>query len=159
MPNAKRVLFIEDDEDYQRLVSAALVGSEDGFDVKTARTLAEGIGLLKQFNPQIIVVDLNLPDGAGYETFLRVQAQAGGVPIIVLTGWDDDDTALQAIKDGAQDYLVKNLIQPKLIARAMNMALNRPGHQDARGAAGLAKPGTVMGFIGSKGGLEHLRRR
>jgi len=151
MPNTKRILIIEDDEDYQRLVSAVLVRSGDAFEVKSAPTLADGFALLKAFHPEIILVDLNLPDSAGYETFPRVQAQADGVPIIVLTGLDDDNTAIQAARDGAQDYLVKNLIQPKLVARAINMALERLSHQPA--GAALAKPGTVIGFIGSKGGV------
>jgi DNA-binding response OmpR family regulator len=153
MPNSKRILIIEDDEDYQRLVSAVLTRSEEAFDVKTARTLAEGVASVERFQPEIILVDLNLPDSTGYATFLRVQAQAGGVPIVVLTGLDDDKTALQAVKDGAQDYLVKSLIQPKLIARSMNMVLHRLRRQAAQEGAAPAKPGTVMGFIGSKGGV------
>jgi DNA-binding response OmpR family regulator len=153
MPNSKRILIIEDDEDYKRLVSAVLARSEEPFDVKTAHTLAEGILLLKQFNPEVILVDLNLPDSTGYETFLRVQAEAGVIPIIVLTSLDDDNTVLQAIKDGAQDYLIKSLIQPKLIARSMNMALHRLGRQMVQDKAAPAKPGNVIGFIGSKGGV------
>jgi Flp pilus assembly CpaE family ATPase len=153
MPNSKRILIIEDDEDYQRLVSAVLTRSEEAFDVKTARTLDSGIAALERFHPEIILVDLNLPDSTGYETFLRVQAQAGGVPIVVLTGLDDDKTAIQAVKDGAQDYLVKSLIQPKLIARSMNMVLQRLSRQAAQDEGVEAKPGIVMGFIGSKGGV------
>jgi CheY-like chemotaxis protein/MinD-like ATPase involved in chromosome partitioning or flagellar assembly len=153
MPNSKRILIIEDDEDYKRLVSAVLARSEEPFDVRTAHSLADGIALLKQFHPEVILVDLNLPDSTGYETFLRVQAEAGAVPIIVLTALDDDKTVLQAIKDGAQDYLIKSLIQPKLIARSMNMALHRLNRQRVQDKAASAKPGTVIGFIGSKGGV------
>jgi len=125
MRNFKRILIIEDDEEYQRLVSAVLTRAEEAFDVQACRTLAGGIAAVERFHPEIILVDLNLPDSTGYETFLRVHERAGGVPIVVLTGLDDDKTALQAVKDGAQDYLVKSLIQPKLIARSMNMALHR----------------------------------
>src|SRR6185295_11930152 len=153
MPNSKRILIIEDDEDYKRLVSAVLTRSEEPFEVRTAHTLAQGIALLKQFNPEAVLVDLNLPDSTGYETFLRVRAEAGVIPIIVLTAMDDDSTVLQAIKDGAQDYLVKSLIQPKLIARSMNMALHRLGRQMVQDKAAPAKPGNVIGFIGSKGGV------
>lgn len=153
MSNLRRILIIEDDEDYQRLVSAVLTRSEEPFDVKNARTLAEGIASAEWFHPEMILVDLNLPDSTGYETFLRVQAQAGGVPIVVLTGLDDDNTALQAVKDGAQDYLVKSLMQPKFIARSMNMVLHRLSRQAAHDGALPARPGTVIGFIGSKGGV------
>jgi Flp pilus assembly CpaE family ATPase len=153
MPDSKRILIIEDDEDYKRLVSAVLARSEEAFDVKTAQTLAQGIASVKRFHPDIILVDLNLPDSTGYETFLRVKEQADGVPIVVLTGLDDDNTALQAVKDGAQDYLVKSLIQPKLIARSMNMALHRLSRQAAHAGTTPAQPGAVFGFIGSKGGV------
>jgi ActR/RegA family two-component response regulator/MinD-like ATPase involved in chromosome partitioning or flagellar assembly len=153
MAHSKSILLIEDDEDYQRLVSAVLTRSEEAFNVKTARTLAEGISLLKQFSPQVILVDLNLPDSIGYATFLRIQEQAARVPIIVLTGLDDDHTAVQAVKDGAQDYLVKSLIQPKLIARSMNLVLHRLNRQAAQDKFAPGKPGVVMGFIGSKGGV------
>src|SRR6266849_425342 len=153
MASSKRILIIEDDEDYKRLVGAVLARSGDAFDVKTARSLTDGFALLKQFKPGIILVDLNLPDSAGYETFTRLQAQADGIPIIVLTSLDDDNTAVQAVKDGAQDYLVKSIIQPKLIARTINMALQRLSHRAAQDEAAPAKPGTVIGFIGSKGGV------
>src|SRR5690349_4576348 len=148
-----RILIIEDDEDYKRLVSAVLARAEEAFDVKTAQTLAQGLAFVERFHPDIILVDLNLPDSKGYETFLRIQEQAGAVPIIVLTGLDDDHTAVQAVKDGAQDYLVKSLIQPKLIVRSMNMALHRLNHQAAQDGGVPAQHGAVIGFIGSKGGV------
>jgi ActR/RegA family two-component response regulator len=153
MLNSKRILIIEDDEDYKRLVSAVVARSGESFEVKTARTLAEGLAWLQAFYPEIILVDLNLPDSAGYETFRRVQQQAGDVPIVVLTGLDDDSTAVQAIKDGAQDYLVQSLIQPKLIVRSMNMIFERLSRQAADHETAPARPGTVIGFIGSKGGV------
>jgi ActR/RegA family two-component response regulator/MinD-like ATPase involved in chromosome partitioning or flagellar assembly len=153
MLNAKRILIIEDDEDYKRLLSAVLARAGESFEVKTARTLAEGLVWLRTFYPEIILVDLNLPDSAGYETFLRVHQQAGDVPIVVLAGLDDDSTAVQAIKDGAQDYLVKSLIQPKLIVRSMNMIFERLSRQAADHETAPARPGTVIGFIGSKGGV------
>lgn len=153
MPDPKRILLIEDDADYERLVTAVFAESEDGVDVKSAPTLAQGLLTLKQFKPEVILVDLNLPDSAGYETFLRVQALAEGIPIIVLTGLDDDQTAVQAVKDGAQDYLVKSLIQPKLIARSISMALHRLSRQVTQDGAEPLKPGTIIGFIGGKGGV------
>jgi len=58
------------------------------------------------------LVDLNLPDSAGYETFLRVQEQGDGVPIVVLTGDDDDGTAVQAMKDRVLGYLSRASFNP-----------------------------------------------
>jgi len=153
MSNLTRIVLIEDDVDYERLVTAVLEESSNAAEVKTAPTLAQGLIFLKQYQPEVILVDLNLPDSAGYQTFLRLKEQANGVPIIVLTGLDDDETAIQAVKDGAQDYLVKSLTQPKLIARSMHMALHRLNRQVAHASGESSKPGMVLGFMGSKGGV------
>src|SRR5579872_3328506 len=153
MLDSKRILIIEDDEDYKRLLGAVLARSPEAFDVKTARSLAEGLALLKAFHPEIVLMDLDLPDSTGYETFLRVQAQAHEVPLIMLTALDDDSTAVQSVKDGAQDYLVKSHIQPKVIPRLINMALHRVKRGAERNGTGAGKPGHVIGFIGSKGGV------
>jgi len=103
--------------------------------------------------PELILHDLNLPDSTGYDTFLKVRECAQGIPIIVLTGPDDDQVALRAIDDSAQDYLVKSLIQPKLIARCVNMALSRQKQQIAAQEGASTVSGTALAFIGSKGGV------
>ena len=119
------VLLIEDDPQYTELVAAVLSGGNDCFEMRSASTLQTGLDAVKRLNPDIILLDLDLPDSAGYETFLRVRAQAPETPIIVLTGTDDDETALKAAEGGVQDYLVKGLQQPKVIARCVKMALHR----------------------------------
>jgi DNA-binding response OmpR family regulator len=154
----KRILLIEDDPDYEQLVRAALAACDDMFEVKSASGMAAGVALIQQYLPELILVDLNLPDCSGYETFLNVQEHARGIPIVVLTGMDDDLVAVRAVEDGAQDYLVKSLIQPKLIARCVHMALSRQKRQVLHpdGAAldpGMIVPGTALSFIGSKGGV------
>src|SRR6266852_9106094 len=113
----KRILLLEDDPVYGQLISAVLAACGDMFELKTASGLVAGLVLIEQYLPDLILADLNLPDSSGYETFLRVRERAPGIPIIVLTGLDDDHLAVRAVEDGAQDYLVKSLIQPKLIAR------------------------------------------
>lgn len=149
----KPILLIEDDPDYAAIVSEVLASAEERFDLKSAPTLSAGVALLDTFQPELILVDLNLPDSAGYETFLRIQEQAGGVPIVLLTGLDDDHIAVQAVQDGAQDYLVKNLIEPRLIARCVNMAVSRHRRQAPYKKTGRPGQGTVLSFIGSKGGV------
>ena len=147
MGQTPSVLVIEDDPEYAQLVTTVLAGSGP-FDVKVALTLADGLESLARFNPHVILLDLDLPDASGYDTFLRVRARTRGTPIIVLTGLDDDDTAVRAAADGAQDYLVKGLLQPKLIARYVNMALSRQAR-----LVTPKPPAQVIGFIGSKGGV------
>jgi DNA-binding response OmpR family regulator len=148
MQNTKGVLVIEDDPEYRIFVTTVLAASGKPFEVRTAATLAEGLETLALFRPDVILLDLDLPDSTGYDTFLRVRRRAGGTAIILLTALDDDYTALRAAEDGVQDYLVKGLQQPKIIARCVNMALRR----QARLAA--LNPATkLIGFIGSKGGV------
>lgn len=149
----KRVLLIEDDSDYEQLIRAVLVACGDMFEVKSAAGLAAGLALIQQYSPELIMVDLNLSDSSGYETFLRVKERAAGNPIIVLTGLDDDQMAIRAVGDGAQDYLVKSQIQPKHIARCVNMAISRQKRQDVSKAGESLAPATVLSFIGSKGGV------
>lgn len=149
----KRILLIEDDPDYVELVSGVLAASGDTFEVKSASSLDAGLALFQQYVPELLLVDLDLPDSSGYDTFLRVRERAQGIPIIVLTGLDDDQVAVRAVEDGAQDYLVKSLIQPKLIARCVNMALGRQKRQVSPTDSASLVPGTVLSFIGSKGGV------
>jgi len=152
MPH-KRILLIEDDPSYEQLISAVLAACGDMFDVKSASSLADGLALIHQYVPDLVLADLNLPDSSGYETFLQVRERAQGIPIIVLTSLDDDQVAIRAVEDGAQDYLVKSLIQPKLIARCANMALSRQKRQVSPKESASLVPGTVLSFIGSKGGV------
>jgi len=153
MARSKPILLIEDDPDYEQLISAVLSGPEASFDVTSAPSLTAGLKSLEQSKPELIVVDLNLPDSSGYDTFLRVQERSDGVPIVVLTGLDDDERALQAIQDGAQDYLVKSLVQPRLIARSINMAVSRHRREIPVSKSPGSTPGIVMAFMGSKGGV------
>jgi DNA-binding response OmpR family regulator len=149
----KRILLIEDDPNYEELISAVLTACGDGFEVKSASRLDAGLVLIQQYVPDLILVDLNLPDSSGYETFLRVREHTRGIPIVVLTGLDDDQAAVLAVEDGAQDYLVKSLIQPKFIARCVHMALSRQKRQVARKESASSMRGAVLSFVGSKGGV------
>ena len=149
----KRILLIEDDPDYEQLINSVLAARADMFEVKSASDLAAGMALIQQYSPELILVDLNLPDSSGYETFLHVREHAQGIPIIVLTGLDDDHVSVRAVEDGAQDYLVKSLIQPKLITRCVHMALSRQKRQVSSKSNTSVIPGTVLSFIGSKGGV------
>jgi len=152
----RRILLIEDDPDYEQIVRAVLAGSAGSMDrveVKSASSVASGLAAIAAFAPQIILVDLNLADSLGYETFLRVRERASGIPIVVLTGLDDDKTAIRAVEDGAEDYLVKSLVQPKLIVRCLKMAMGRQNRHTKSKAGRPSGVGTVLAFIGSKGGV------
>jgi len=149
-----RILLIEDDPDYEELIAHILITCVNPFEVKPAANLADGLALLDEYSPELILVDLSLPDSFGYETFLRVRERAHGVPIIVLTGLDDDHVAVQAVEDGAADYLVKSQMQPQSVVRCVQMAFSRQRRQDSMSLmADGDRPASVLSFIGSKGGV------
>jgi CheY-like chemotaxis protein len=146
-----RVLIIEDDQDYEHLLTAALTGCQSGFEVITAGTLAEALAILTRLRPDIILLDLDLPDSTGYATLLRAREHAGEAPIIVLTSYDEERLALRAAADGAEDYLVKNMLPVELLPRHLRLAMAR--HSHATTLQNSTRAGMVLGFIGSKGGV------
>src|ERR687896_573789 len=79
----------------------------------------------------LVLLDLSLPDSMGLETFARVYAHSPTVPIIVLTGNDDQTVALSAVKGGAQDYLVKGRLDRVLLLRSMHYSIERKRYQVA----------------------------
>jgi len=121
-----RVLLIEDDPAYARLIETLLeeeVGG--GYDVERASRLEEGLDRLKAGNIDAVLLDLTLPDSKGLDTFVRACDAAPGVPIVVLTGFDDEQLALDAVKRGAQDYLVKGNAENDTLARSLRYAIER----------------------------------
>ena len=87
--------------------------------------LSEGLATLAKDQPSVILLDLNLPDSHGAETFRRVLEEAPGVPVVVLSGQDDEALAIKAVNQGVQDYLVKGDITAKHLERAIRYAVER----------------------------------
>jgi len=73
----------------------------------------------------VVLLDLGLPDATGLEGLERIRERLPDIPIVVLTGLDDDSTALEALKKGAQDYLVKGSFEEKLLSRTLQYAIER----------------------------------
>ncbi len=126
----QKVLLIEDNPGDARLIREMLA-EEDGapFDLRYATRLADGIEALGKEAPALVLLDLSLPDSFGLETFARVYAHSPGVPIIVLTGNDDQTVALSAVKGGAQDYLVKSRLERELLLRLMQYSIEWKRYQ------------------------------
>jgi two-component system cell cycle sensor histidine kinase/response regulator CckA len=120
------VLLIEDNIDDAVLIQLYLSSAmKVPHEVKHADRLSEGLELLKNGGVDVVLLDLGLPDGEGLSTFEKVHAQAPGVPVIVLTGHDDDDLAVEAVQKGAQDYLVKGKVDGSLVGRSIRYAIER----------------------------------
>ena len=118
------VLLIEDDPGDARLVRALLERS-DGYRLEHAGRLAEGLARLAGGGVDLVLLDFSLPDGFGLDSFHALHTSHPDVPVIVLTGLDDDALALRAVAEGAQDYLVKREVDGRLLARAIRYAVER----------------------------------
>ena len=128
--NQFRILVIEDDPGDFELVHAyvrlAGLGRGSAADpVVWAKTLAEGIVAARQGNPDVVLLDLSLPDSAGLATVRAVRDALPALPIVVLTGLDDRHLALEALEAGAQDYLIKGQFEHDALGRAIRHALVR----------------------------------
>jgi diguanylate cyclase (GGDEF)-like protein len=131
---AQDVLLIEDNPGDARLIREMLAEEPQApFRLACAERLAQGLELLsiaaKSGGPALVLLDLSLPDSFGLETFAKVYAHSPGVPIIVLTGTDDQTVALSAVKGGAQDYLVKGRLERELLLRSMQYSIERKRYQ------------------------------
>lgn len=122
---ASRVLLVEDSRAYAQLVEDMLEDSHAGFDVVHGRGIAEAASLLACEEFDCVLMDLGLPDASGLAGMRRLLELAPAVPVVVLTGRDDDEVGLDAVKEGAQDYLVKSRSDGPLIGRAIRYAIER----------------------------------
>jgi diguanylate cyclase (GGDEF)-like protein len=99
------------------------------FNISTVERLAQGLERLSAGETGLVLLDLSLPDSVGLETFSKVYAHSPTVPIIVLTGNDDQTVALSAVKNGAQDYLIKGRLDRELLVRSMQYSIERKRYQ------------------------------
>ena len=126
MIGKRRLLLIEDNPGDARLIQEMLSEASDiSFDLECAGRLSTGLAHLAEGDIDVVLLDLGLPDSQGLDTFTRVYAQAPEVPIVVLTGLDDVMLASRAVREGAQDYLVKNELYDNLLIRATHYAIER----------------------------------
>src|ERR1700682_2325009 len=127
----RSVLLIEDNPGDARLIREMLAEEEAlPFVLTHADRLSRGIEILAQKATDLVLLDLSLPDSHGLDTFSKVYAHSPKVPIIVLSGNDDQQLALYAVKSGAQDYLVKGKIDRELLLKAMQYSIERKRYQE-----------------------------
>lgn len=121
-----KVLIIEDDEGDRELICRFLSKAENiYFDTECAELISSGVDLLGKKNFDVILSDLGLPDSLGVETLVKLHIRYPNIPMIVLTGLDDENTALSAVQRGAQDYLVKGRINTSQLIRSIRYAMER----------------------------------
>jgi GAF domain-containing protein/PleD family two-component response regulator len=121
-----RILLIEDNPGDARLLQETLTEAEGfSFDLAHVDRLAAGLERLEDDDFDIILLDLSLPDSQGLDTFAQVLAHAPRIPVVVLSGLNDGNIALNAVRAGAQDYLVKGTVDGNLLTRAIRYAIER----------------------------------
>jgi signal transduction histidine kinase len=124
-PQSTHVLLIEDNPGDADLVRLRLVEGKSGVDVSCVSRLSDGLNSLKEKSPSVILLDLNLPDSQGAETFRKVLETAPDVPVVILSGQDDEALAMKALHQGVQDYLLKGAFSSSSLDRAMRYAVER----------------------------------
>ncbi len=146
------ILLIEDESDSALLIDHVLSrGGSEPVTVEWAGDLCSGLARLGEKQFQAVLLDLNLPDSSGFDTFAQVRLAAQEPAVIVLTGQDDEALALQAVRAGADDYLLKSDIRDRFLLQRIRQAIERSRLKHP-GADSRIKNGKIFSFIGAKGG-------
>lgn len=120
------ILLIEDNPGDARLIQVMLAeAGENLFALERVDRLSHGLERVEQGDIGLVLLDLSLPDSHGLQTFHRLHAAAPQVPIIVLSGLNDETVAVNSVHEGAQDYLVKGHVDSLLLVRSIRYALER----------------------------------
>ena len=121
-----QVLLIEDNAGDARLIRELLSEAKTAtFEMQHADRLSSGLERLTAGGIDAVLLDLSLPDSQGLETLEALRSQERDVPVLVLTGLDDERTGLEAVRRGAQEYLIKGQTQAALLIRAISYAVER----------------------------------
>jgi PAS domain S-box-containing protein len=124
--NPIKVLLFEDNPGDIRLLQEYLrVDKNDPYELIIEGNLHKGLMRLPKEKPDVILLDLGLPDSQGMNTFSKVHSLVADVPIVILTGLADTEIAVEAVKAGAQDYLVKGEVNDSLLRRSLRYAIQR----------------------------------
>jgi diguanylate cyclase (GGDEF)-like protein/PAS domain S-box-containing protein len=128
----KTVLLVEDNPGDARLLREML--NQDGsrrIELRHAGCMGDAEKLLAEQAVDMILLDLGLPDAQGLAVVRRARAAAPRIPLVVLTGMDDEVLATQALQEGAQDYLIKGQIESRALLRALRYAVERKFTEEA----------------------------
>jgi PAS domain S-box-containing protein len=120
------ILLVEDNPGDARFLRELLVETEsDRFRVTHVDRLSKGVARVNEGGIDLILLDLSLPDSQGFDTLSQMHGTAAGIPIVVMTGTDNETLGVQLIQQGAQDYLVKGQVTGSLLQRSLRYAVER----------------------------------
>jgi PAS domain S-box-containing protein len=126
-----KILLIEDNPGDARLIQEMVKEVDSGqFELQQEDRLSSGLDHIAKRSVDVVLLDLGLPDSQGLSTLIKILSQAQKIPIVVLTGLDDEITGVKAIQNGAQDYLVKGHLESRLLLRSIRYAIERKQMED-----------------------------
>jgi len=153
--DAIRILLVEDNPGDARLLQEMLADvGEHRTNMQHVEKLSAALDLLAIESFNVALLDLGLPDSSGIETFERLHEQYPDMPVVVLSGLDDESVAISAVERGAQDYIAKARLSGEMLLRAVRYAISR--HEAQARAVSQVQSGhqsRVLAFIGAKGGV------
>ncbi|UOF91429.1 response regulator transcription factor [Fodinisporobacter ferrooxydans] len=138
---ANRVLVVDDEESIVKLITYTF--QQAGFEVFTADNGKQGMEIVKQEQPDLIILDLMLPEIDGMELCRRMRKEGINVPIIMLTAKDDEIDRVLGLEMGADDYVTKPFSPRELVAR-VKAVLRRSGDTEANVKNGILKCGDIV---------------
>jgi len=125
------ILLIEDNPGDVRLIQEMLGKVKKEYSLEHAGTLAEGLDKLSKGLFDVTLLDMNLPDSSGIDSIPEIKKISPKIPIVMLTGFDDEETAVAALHLGVQDYLIKDRIDRTLLLRSLRYSIERKRTLDA----------------------------
>jgi CheY-like chemotaxis protein len=164
MSEKLRILVVEDNPADVDFIHEMLPQAGPlNFQIESVGRLSEALTRLERKDIDLVLLDLGLPDSHGLVTFHKLRQVAPDVPVIVLTGIDDEELAVTAVQDGAQDYLVKGQISGRTLVRVIRYALERQKAAKARLVLiqslqdALAKVKSLSGLLPICAGCKKIR--
>jgi response regulator RpfG family c-di-GMP phosphodiesterase len=124
------LLLLEDNPGDSRLIRELLADTNDKFYLQRVDILSKGLEYLNSQPVDAVLLDLGLPDSQGLNTLESVRATKASIPIIVLTGLDDENIAIEALRRGAQDYIIKGFITGSMLSRVIRYAIERKNYEE-----------------------------
>lgn len=126
MESGMKVLLVEDNPGDARLVMEALRETGDTTTELThVETFNKAVETLNDADFQLILLDLTLPDSQGVETFSQMKRMFPNIPIVVLTGYEDENMAFDALQEGIEIYLIKGKVDSNLLKQALEYAIKK----------------------------------
>lgn len=148
-----RVLLVEDNAVSARVAEAMLSRVEDQtFHVQCAETLLAALDLLAAHTFDVALLDLSLPDSQGLQTFRSLQQHAPTLPVIILSGLEDESVALSAVQQGAQDFIAKATLKKEMLIRVLNYGIAR-SQNPSEAPVQVESKAQMLALVGSNGGV------